>query len=128
MCVNVLIIDVGGTHVRVLASGERTPRKFASGPKLTARQMVSGAKSVARDLNHDAVAIGYPPDDIVVGGGNVKKLKMLPPGCRAGDNANAWTTGVERIGGSSAVDAPTRRDPNSSAESTPLPSKRDRGT
>ena len=33
------------------------------------------------------------PDDVVVGGGNVKKLKSLPPGCRAGDNANAFTGG-----------------------------------
>ncbi len=30
------------------------------------------------------------PDDVVLGGGNVKKLKELPKGCRAGDNANAF--------------------------------------
>ncbi len=33
------------------------------------------------------------PDDIVLGGGNVKKLKELPKGCRAGDNANAFLGG-----------------------------------
>lgn len=33
------------------------------------------------------------PEDIVLGGGNVKKLKQLPAGCRAGDNANAFTGG-----------------------------------
>jgi polyphosphate glucokinase len=33
------------------------------------------------------------PDDIVLGGGNVHKLKELPPGCRAGDNANAFRGG-----------------------------------
>jgi len=33
------------------------------------------------------------PDDVVIGGGNVKKLKELPPGCRAGDNANAFIGG-----------------------------------
>ena len=32
----VLVIDVGGTHVKVLVTGEREPRKFASGPALTA--------------------------------------------------------------------------------------------
>ena len=208
---NVLVIDVGGTHVKVLASGEKTPRRFASGPKLTARQMVSNVKNLVRDLDYQAVAIGYPglvlrnrpvaephnlgrgwagfdfeaafrrpvkvmndaamqalgsyaggkmlflglgtglgsalivdgiiepmelghlpyrkgtyedyvgvrglarlgkkkwrrhvfevverlsaalePDDIVLGGGNVKKLKTLPPGCRAGDNANAFKGG-----------------------------------
>ena len=33
------------------------------------------------------------PDDVVLGGGNVRKLKELPPGCRAGDNANAFLGG-----------------------------------
>lgn len=33
------------------------------------------------------------PDDVVLGGGNVKRLKKLPPGCRAGDNMNAFAGG-----------------------------------
>jgi polyphosphate glucokinase len=33
------------------------------------------------------------PDDVVLGGGNVRKLKKLPAGCRAGDNANAFLGG-----------------------------------
>jgi polyphosphate glucokinase len=33
------------------------------------------------------------PTDVVLGGGNVKKLKRLPPGCRAGDNDNAFQGG-----------------------------------
>jgi polyphosphate glucokinase len=33
------------------------------------------------------------PDDVVIGGGNVKKLKQLPKGCRMGDNANAFRGG-----------------------------------
>jgi len=33
------------------------------------------------------------PDDVVLGGGNVKKLKELPSGCRAGDNSNAFLGG-----------------------------------
>jgi polyphosphate glucokinase len=33
------------------------------------------------------------PDDVVLGGGNAKKLSVLPPGCRAGDNANAFRGG-----------------------------------
>jgi polyphosphate glucokinase len=33
------------------------------------------------------------PDDIVLGGGNVKLLKDLPPRCRVGDNANAFKGG-----------------------------------
>jgi hypothetical protein len=33
------------------------------------------------------------PDDVVIGGGNVKKLKKLPLGCRTGDNNNAFLGG-----------------------------------
>jgi len=33
------------------------------------------------------------PNDVVIGGGNVNNLKELPPGCRAGDNANAFRGG-----------------------------------
>src|SRR5262245_62102725 len=33
------------------------------------------------------------PEDVVLGGGNVRNLTKLPPGCRAGDNANAFVGG-----------------------------------
>jgi polyphosphate glucokinase len=207
----VLVVDVGGTHVKVLVTGQTEPRKFLSGPKLTAARMVSGVKKLARDWKYEAVSIGYPgpvlhdrpiadpcnlghgwvgfkfraafgrpvrivndaamqalgsykggkmlflglgtglgtalivdgivepmelghlpykkgtyesyvgaqglkrwgkkkwrrhvadvvarlvaalqPDDVVLGGGNVKKLKELPPNTRAGDNANAFLGG-----------------------------------
>ena len=56
----VLVIDVGGTHVKVLVSGECEPRKFASGPKLTARQMVAGVKKITGDWKYDVVSIGFP--------------------------------------------------------------------
>lgn len=209
--VNVLVIDVGGTHVKVLVTGESEPRKFASGPRLTARQMVAGVKKITAGWKYDAVSIGFPgpvlrnrpvaeprnlgkgwfgfnfrsafgcpvklvndaamqglgsyrngkmlflglgtglgstlivdgivepmelghlpykkgsyesyvgnhallkkgkkkwrrhvadvvarlvaalePDDVVLGGGNVKELKKLPPKCRAGDNRNAFRGG-----------------------------------
>jgi polyphosphate glucokinase len=58
--VNVLVIDVGGTHVKVLASGRRMPREFLSGPTLSATQMATGVKQLASDWNYDVVAIGYP--------------------------------------------------------------------
>jgi polyphosphate glucokinase len=56
----VLAIDVGGTHVKVLVSGEDTPRKFESGPKMTAVGMVKGVKKITQDWKYDAVAMGYP--------------------------------------------------------------------
>ena len=42
--VKILVIDVGGTYVKVLASGASEPRSFSSGPTLTAKQMVEGVK------------------------------------------------------------------------------------
>lgn len=207
----VLVADVGGTHVKVLVSGQDEPRKFDSGPKLVPRTMVREIKKITSDWEYDAVSIGYPgpalhnrpvaephnlgcgwvgfnfekafghpvklindaamqalgsykrgkmlflglgtglgstmivdgivqpmelghlpykkstyedyvgergldrlgkrkwrrhvedvvarliaalePDDVVLGGGNVRLLKKLPKGCRAGENANAFTGG-----------------------------------
>jgi polyphosphate glucokinase len=208
---NILVVDVGGTSVKNLATGQEKPRKFPSGPTMTAERMVARVKELAVDWQYDVVSIGYPgfvvrgrpvtepynlalgwvgfdfqtafgcpvkiindaamqalgsykggkmlflglgtglgaamivdgiiepmelahlryrkgtyedyvgkrgferqgkkkwrqrvaevvatlvaalePDDIVLGGGNVKNLKELPPGCRAGDNANAFLGG-----------------------------------
>jgi polyphosphate glucokinase len=230
---NVLVVDIGGTHVKVVASGQKQSREFPSGPKLTARQMVAGVKKLARDWTYNAVSIGYPgvvlgnrpvadpynlghgwagfdfeaafkrpvkvindaamqalgsykhgkmlflglgtglgsamvidgivepmelghlpyrrhtfedyvgvagrarlgqkkweqavkdviarliaalePEDVVLGGGNVKNLKKLPPGCRAGDNANAF------IGGFRVWEKTTRAN-----RSTSRRSRRDR--
>jgi polyphosphate glucokinase len=207
----ILVVDVGGTHVKILATGQAERREFESGPTLTVRQMVAGVKRLAKGWRYDAVSIGYPglvlheriaaephnlapgwigfdfqkafgcparvindaamqalgsytkgtmlflglgtglgsalvvdghvvpmelahlayrkatiedyvglrglerfgkkkwrehvafmierftaaihPDEVVVGGGNAKKLKELPPGCRLGDNANAFIGG-----------------------------------
>jgi len=44
----VLVIDEGGTNVKLLLSGEEIPRKFESGPKLTAEPMVKKAKRSRR--------------------------------------------------------------------------------
>ena len=38
----VLVVDVGGNHVKMLVTGQETPREFASGPSMTAQEMVSG--------------------------------------------------------------------------------------
>lgn len=217
---NVLVIDVGGTHVKVLATGQVERREFESGPDLTPRRMVAAVRKLAKEWPYDVVSIGYPglvikgriaaephnlapgwigfdfqkafgrpvkvvndaamqalgsyvkgtmlflglgtglgsalvvdghvvpmelahlayrkatiedyvglrglerlgkkkwrkhvefvverftaamhPDEIVIGGGNAKELKELPSGCRAGDNANAFTGGFRMWGGATA--------------------------
>ena len=206
-----LVVDVGGTHVKILATEQKQSREFPSGPRLTPKQMVAGVKKLAQDWKYNAISIGYPgvvirnrpvadpynlgsgwagfdfgatlkcpvkvindaamqalgsykhgkmlflglgtglgsamvvdgivepmelghlpyrkrtfedyvgvagrkrlgqkkweqavkdviarliaalePEDVVLGGGNVKGLKRLPPGCRAGDNLNAFVGG-----------------------------------
>jgi polyphosphate glucokinase len=208
---NVLVIDIGGTHVKVLATGQSSEREFVSGRDLTPKKMVSGVRKVVGEWDYDVVSVGYPglvsqnrpvcdpwnlgkgwagfnfeaafrcpvkvvndaamqalgsykggkmlflglgtglgstlivdgiiepmelghlpykkatfedyvgvrgllkygkqkwrpyvadvikrlitalePEDVVLGGGNIHKLKKLPPGCRAGDNANAFLGG-----------------------------------
>jgi polyphosphate glucokinase len=57
---NVLAIDVGGTNIKLLATGHQARRKIPSGPKLTAKQMVDEVRKVAGDWKYDVVSIGYP--------------------------------------------------------------------
>jgi polyphosphate glucokinase len=56
----VLAIDVGGSHVKILASGRRTKREAVSGPTMTAQQMVDDVKELAKGWDYDVVSIGYP--------------------------------------------------------------------
>ncbi|MBL8044385.1 MAG: ROK family protein [Nitrospira sp.] len=56
----VLVIDVGGTNVKVLATGRSTPRKIPSGPTMMAKDMVDAVKRATVDWAYDAVSIGYP--------------------------------------------------------------------
>lgn len=60
MAQKILVVDVGGTHIKILASGQRTSRKVDSGPKMTARKMAAWVKSTASDWAYDAASIGYP--------------------------------------------------------------------
>ncbi len=57
---NILVIDVGGTHVKILATEQTERRRIASGPAMTPEQMVSQVKEMAADWTYDAVSIGYP--------------------------------------------------------------------
>jgi polyphosphate glucokinase len=232
---NILVIDVGGTHIKILATGEKEKREIESGPSITARQMVSDVKNLANGWKYDAVSVGYPgpvvhdrpmaephnlgkgwmgfdfaaafklpakvvndaamqalgsyrggrmlflglgtglgstlivdgvmqpmelahlpykkrtyedyvgirgleefgkkewrkhvedvveclvaafqPEDVVLGGGNAKKLKALPPLCRLGDNANAFKGGFRMWEGSLSEkrSANSRKQPAQSA-------------
>jgi polyphosphate glucokinase len=66
---SVLVVDVGGSHVKLLASGEPDRRRFDSGHELTPRRMVDGVFEHAADWEWEAVSVGIPAavrDDRVV--------------------------------------------------------------
>ena len=56
----ILAIDVGGTHVKVLATGRRKPLEIPSGPKMTAKQMVRDVRDGTTGWRYSVVSIGYP--------------------------------------------------------------------
>ena len=60
LIMNVLVIDIGGTHVKVLATGQDAHREFDSGPALTPKRMVSRVRKLVADWKYDVVSIGYP--------------------------------------------------------------------
>jgi polyphosphate glucokinase len=57
---NTLVIDVGGTHIKVLATGHASRRQLPSSPTLTAAQMVKAVKALTADWSYDRVTIGFP--------------------------------------------------------------------
>lgn len=60
MIMNILVIDVGGTHIKVLATGQKEHREFVSGKEMTPRRMVSGVLKLTADWRYEAISMGYP--------------------------------------------------------------------
>ncbi|MGH7977514.1 MAG: ROK family protein [Limisphaerales bacterium] len=56
----ILVIDVGGTHVKVRASGQKNKAQIPSGPEMTAKEMVAAVRKITANWKYDAVTIGYP--------------------------------------------------------------------
>jgi predicted NBD/HSP70 family sugar kinase len=74
----ILVIDVGGTNVKVLATGQTEMRKIPSGPEMTAEQMVKDVQEATKDWDYEAVSIGYPGP--VVQGKPLLEPRNLGPG------------------------------------------------
>ena len=55
-----LVVDVGGTHEKMLATGQSEPRKFISGPAMTAEKMVKLVRAATRDWQYERISLGYP--------------------------------------------------------------------
>lgn len=56
---NILVIDIGGTGVKLMIS-RKDKRKFLSGPRMTPKQMVAKTKAIVKGWKFDAVSIGFP--------------------------------------------------------------------
>ena len=56
----ILVIDVGGTNIKVLATGQKEPIKIPSGPNMTAKQMVKDVRKATLGWKYAAVSMGYP--------------------------------------------------------------------
>jgi polyphosphate glucokinase len=78
MTAPVLVVDVGGTHVKLLATGETVMRRFDSGPAMTALTMVQDVKALTADWTYEVVSLGFPGP--VVGGAPAKEPANLAPG------------------------------------------------
>jgi polyphosphate glucokinase len=73
----VLVVDIGGTHVKLLMS-LRNKREFESGPAMTPQDFVAKMKETAGGWKFDAISIGFP--SVVLEGRIVKDPKHLGPG------------------------------------------------
>jgi polyphosphate glucokinase len=56
----VLVIDVGGTNIKLLATGLNEPRRYPSGPSMTPQKMVRLVKKSVSDWKFDCISLGYP--------------------------------------------------------------------
>jgi predicted NBD/HSP70 family sugar kinase len=56
----VLVIDVGGTHIKMLMTGQKEPLKIPSGPEMTASKVARLVKGATRGWKYDCVSLGYP--------------------------------------------------------------------
>jgi len=74
----VLVIDIGGTNIKVLATGRREPRRVPSGPTMTTQAMVAAVKTLAAGWKYDAVSMGYP--GVVIGGRPLHEPRNLGSG------------------------------------------------
>jgi polyphosphate glucokinase len=56
----ILVIDVGGTHVKVRATSHKNQVEIQSGPEMTANKMVAAVRKIIAGWKYDVVTIGYP--------------------------------------------------------------------
>ena len=91
----ILVIDVGGTHVKVRVTGQREERRVVSGPTMTAARMVRAVKRMVKDWKYDVVSIGYP--GIVIHGRPIHEPYNLAGGWVRFDFSKAFGCPVKMV-------------------------------
>jgi polyphosphate glucokinase len=91
----ILVVDVGGTHVKLLVTGQTSKRMMDSGPRLTPRAMVAGVKKLTADWEYDVVSLGVPAP--VVRGRVVAEPVNLGKGWVGFDFAEAFDRPVKVV-------------------------------
>jgi polyphosphate glucokinase len=91
----VLVIDVGGTHVKLLMTGQKEPTKFVSGPRMTAALAVRDIKQAVKGWKFDCVSIGYPGP--IINGHPLREPHNLGGGWMGTDFAKALGHPVKLI-------------------------------
>jgi polyphosphate glucokinase len=91
----VLVIDIGGTHVKLLATGQKVKREFVSGPKMVPTDMVRQVKTLVKDWDYDVISMGYPGP--VVHGQPFRDPHNLGPGWVRFDFKKAFNREVKII-------------------------------
>jgi hypothetical protein len=92
---SILVIDIGGTKVKMLVSGKNTPHKGASGPTFTPERLVQAVRSLDPDWSYDAVTIGFP--GLVGTDGPKSEPGNLGPGWVGFDFASALNAPVKIV-------------------------------
>jgi len=91
----ILVVDVGGTHVKFAATSHRYLCEFESGPELTAAQMAERVLKLTRKWHYDAVSVGYP--GVVRGGRPAREPQNLGRGWVGFDFASAFNRPVKLL-------------------------------
>jgi polyphosphate glucokinase len=91
----VLVVDIGGNNVKLLASGHKRPLKFPSGRNLTPEKMVEGAKKIAANWQYDVISLGVP--GAVLLGNLISDPRNLGPGWVGFDFSAAFGAPVKLV-------------------------------